>query len=310
VRYSPQTTSRMRPGYGHGVVDMADDAPPPDLLALIRRGLSRVFADPTYRPPLLPQVAMEVLELSRAAKPSSETMVRTIESSPMLASRVLQVARSPRYASSRPPAGLRQALVRMGREGLTNLVLEVALSSTVFKSRRYGRAMNAVRQQSLAIAQAARPIARAARVPTGTAFLAGLLQDVGSAGCLLVLAERGRDAAPLDVDVAMEAVETVAPAATHAMLKIWTMPRPVIEACGRNPTSPKIEDIRRVLLLSRAAVDGLVDSGSDRWTPGGPPPNRLDVRRALGHFKLDTSTWAPLRERARDAAAAVVGAEG
>lgn len=310
MRHSPQQTARMRPGYGQGVVDLADDAPSPELLALIRKGLSRAFSDPAYRPPLLPQVAMDVLALSRSANPSSETMVRTIESSPMLASRVLQVARSPRYASTRPPSGLRQALVRMGREGLTSLVLEVALSSTVFKSRTYGPAMNAVRQQSLALAQAARVIARSTGVPTGTAFLAGLLQDVGSAGCLLVLAQRGRNAAPLDVAVAMEAVETVAPAATQAMLKVWGMPRPVVEACGHQPTSPKVEEIRRVLLLSRAAVEGIVVSGSERWTPGGPPPNQLDVRRALAAFKLDASKWATLTERARDAAMAAVGAEG
>jgi hypothetical protein len=108
----------------------------------------------------------------------------------------------------------------------------------------------------------------------------------------------------------MEAVETVAPAATQAMLKVWGMPRPVIEACGQQPTSAKVEEIRRVLLLARAAVEGIVVSGSERWTPGGPPPNQLDVRRALDAFKLDASQWADLAERARDAATAAVGAEG
>lgn len=127
------------------MVDLSGDAPPPELITEIRRGLASVFSNAAYRPPLLPRVAMDVLELSRTAKPSPAEIVRTIESSPMLAGRVLQVARSPRYASTRPPAGLKQALVRMGRQGLTDLVLEVALSSTVFRSRVYGDPMNRVR---------------------------------------------------------------------------------------------------------------------------------------------------------------------
>lgn len=149
-------------------------------------------------------------------------------------------------------------------------------------------------------------IARELRVPTGTAFLAGLLHDVGAAGCLLVLARRARRVPKYPVDVAMEAVETIAPAATHAMLSLWKMPAPVIEACGRKPTSDKVEEIRRVVLIARSAVDGMVPSGSLRWAPGGTPPNQLDVRRAQGHFRLPERQWPPLLERAQAAATMVI----
>jgi HD-like signal output (HDOD) protein len=60
--------------------------------------LLRLFASPSYRPPLLPAVALEIMQLSRRPSATFEEVVAILEHDPILAAKVLSIAQSVFYA--------------------------------------------------------------------------------------------------------------------------------------------------------------------------------------------------------------------
>jgi putative nucleotidyltransferase with HDIG domain len=166
-------------------VERALDIDGDDLKALLRER----FASPTYRPPLLPQVALDIVQLSQRPNLGFEEVVRVLEQDPVLAAKVLSLAGSAFYAPRSPILSLNQAAVRLGLKTLRNLVLEASLNLRVFRVPGYERAMERLAHHCTAVAHICRAVCRRSLVDAEYAFLCGLLHDVGFAGGLLALAE-------------------------------------------------------------------------------------------------------------------------
>ena len=86
------------------------------------------FAAPDYQPPVLPAVGMELLELSRRPNIAFSEVEQLLNKDPMIAARVLRVAQSARYSSAAAVRSLRDAMVRIGIEGMGNLCLSWCLN--------------------------------------------------------------------------------------------------------------------------------------------------------------------------------------
>jgi HD-like signal output (HDOD) protein len=140
-----------------------------------------------YRPPLLPVVAVRVLELSRAPEASFGAIVDVIESDPLFAASVLRTASSPLYASKTPLRSIQQALLRLGLQNLTDICVEVAMTGRVFKAPGYELPMEMIRRHSVAVGHAARLIAHRAGAAAESAFSLGLLHEAGLAVGILAL---------------------------------------------------------------------------------------------------------------------------
>jgi HD-like signal output (HDOD) protein len=158
--------------------------------------LRQVFSSPSYRPPLLPEVALEVHQLSFKPDVDANRLVALLETDEMLAAQVLRVASSAMYGVWNGEPSLKQAVVRLGLKNLTDVVWEVATSSRVFRSTHYGPLMEQIRTHSAVCGHLSRLVAANRRVPAESAFLCGLLHDVGMAATLLVVADqiKGGDA--------------------------------------------------------------------------------------------------------------------
>jgi HD-like signal output (HDOD) protein len=158
--------------------------------------LRQVFSSPSYRPPLLPEVALEVHQLSFKPDVDADRLVALLETDEMLAAQVLRVASSAMYGVWNGEPSLKQAVVRLGLKNLTEVVWQVATGLRVFRSTNYGPLMEQIRTHSAVCAHLSRLVAANRRVPAESAFLCGLLHDVGMAATLLVLADqiKGGDA--------------------------------------------------------------------------------------------------------------------
>ncbi len=157
-----------------------------------------VFRSPTYQPPALPEVASQILALSQDENARLERFVGLLERDTMIAGRVLRVANSPFYtpASRNEITSLKEAIVRLGLFNLRNVVLEIWMRLRVFQAREYLEPMTRLSRHSSVTAHACDIVARQARWPNESAFLAGLLHDVGIAGSLSVLSD-GRVVQPV-----------------------------------------------------------------------------------------------------------------
>ncbi len=186
--------------------------------------LLQTFASPSYRPPRLPAVALELLELSRRPEVEFKTIEALLERDSMLAGEILTIGRSACYSGSRPVTTLGAALTRIGLSKLRDVVMQAALNVRVFRSPTYAECMARLQRHSMAIAHLCRILSNYTPVSADRAFLCGLLHDVGIAGILLVLGDRKKDGATPDLAVLWPAIDAAHARAGASMVALWQLP--------------------------------------------------------------------------------------
>src|SRR4051812_31726677 len=93
----------------------------------LRQQLVKTFEDPSYRPPPLPGVAVELLALSAREDCNVEDVVRVLERDEMLAGSVVRLMGSPLYSGRGPVRSLRDAVIRLGVRTVRDAVFDSAL---------------------------------------------------------------------------------------------------------------------------------------------------------------------------------------
>src|SRR6185369_2123245 len=193
----------------------------------ITERLVQAFESKTYTPPRLPDVANELLTLSRDPNVEFGKIKSLLERDAMLAGEILSVARSAFYNRSGSVVTLQDALARLGLEKLRGIVTHAAMSLRVFRSQDYSFWMQRLRNHSLSTAHIGRIVSRYAKLPEEQVFLGGLLHDIGMAGILLVLgdAKRGQNAPALDV--LWPSIHGAHGKAGARMVDLWGLPAEV-----------------------------------------------------------------------------------
>lgn len=177
--------------YGWGVVSVGVEDVPMDRAEIVRR-LAGVLEDPDWRPPVLPEVAAQLIELTRRPSVSLAEAAQLLTRDPTLAAQLMRRANSATNVSTQRAQTVRDAAVRVGLLGLRNLALEIALSAKVFQAEGYQTTAEALRRRSVATAYMTGVVCRHTNVPAAEAFLCALLADVGLSVGLMVLGERTR----------------------------------------------------------------------------------------------------------------------
>jgi len=218
----------------------------------LKRLLRDLLVSPGYRPPLLPQVASELMQLSQRANVQFEEVVRLLERDPVLAARTLSIAQSAFYATRSPVTSLHQAAVRLGLKTLRELVLEAALHLRVFRVPGMEKPMERLSRHSTATAHAVRAVCRRTSLDAEYAFLIGLLHDVGFAGCLLALAED-----PYWKGITFEefapVLDEVHAEASALLTRLWKLPEPIQRSVAHHhdvKVAGKVEPIHAALILA------------------------------------------------------------
>ncbi|MEO7037931.1 MAG: HDOD domain-containing protein [Polyangiaceae bacterium] len=154
----------------------------------LRAQLFRTFEDPTYRPPPLPTVALELISLAASDDVNVEQVVRLLERDQMLAGAVMRLVGSPIHAGRGPVRSLGDAVLRLGIKTVRDSVFDAALRKSVFKAPpEFEATMNRIARHGTATAYLARSVCRVARVADDQAFLGALLHDVGYAALILAV---------------------------------------------------------------------------------------------------------------------------
>ncbi len=202
-------------------------APTVDPVALTS-ALQQAFASPSYRPPTLPAVVMEVMPLATRPDAKFGEVVKVLERDPVLAARVLSIAQSAAYATRSKVLSLQQAAVRLGLSTLRDLVVEAALHVKVFRVPGHDDVMARLYRHSTAVAHVMRAVCRRARVEAEYAFLSGLLHDVGITACLLAISERP-EWRRVPFDALVPVLDAVHADASGQLARRWKLPEPIAE---------------------------------------------------------------------------------
>lgn len=199
----------------------------------LRERLISVFEDPSYRPPPLPSVAMELLALSNKADARASEVVRLLEQDEMLAASVMRLVSSPIHSGRNRITTLKEAVVRLGFKVIRDMVFEVALRSGVFDLAEYAETVAQVQRHSTVTAYLARIVCKKVRIDGDHAFICGLLHDAGFAGLLFAVTHfEGAESPPLeqlwaDVDALHER-------ASGILSRLWGLPDSMVEVVGHH----------------------------------------------------------------------------
>jgi HD-like signal output (HDOD) protein len=162
-----------------------------------RRDLARALRDGAVELPVLPKVAHEVMLAAQDPQRGSAEVARHIERDPALCATVLRSANSAIYytGSSVDIVSARQAVARLGMVEVASLAMTAAVRAALHDTGEQAPRLVTWWRSSLATGLFAKEIARTRRQAVDSAFLCGLLRQVGVPVVLRML---GRGAAPVD----------------------------------------------------------------------------------------------------------------
>ncbi len=207
-------------------------APTLRAIADLTERIGNLFASPSYQPPVLPSVAIELLDVARYPDIDLKRIARLIARDPMLAGQVMRRVQSPFYAGRVPITDLNQAIFRLGLINIRDIVLEAALNMTVFTTPNYVTAMERVRRHSVATAHISKILATITDQDPHALFLLGLLHDVGIAAALITIDNMFENQERPPINHIWPAVETIHESAGTLMARIWDLPGDLPTAIG------------------------------------------------------------------------------
>jgi len=291
--------NQRRADYGRGThrIDTPEFLLSPQAMA---EHLRRTLTSPEYQPPLLPSIALQLMELTRQPQVRLSDVRQLLERDSMLAARVLKLVQSALYSRGAPVRSLDEAISLLGLRTLGELFLQTVLSTRVFRADGYEAAMTDLMRHSTVAAHAARNACRLTAIPDEYAFLCGLLHDVGMAAGLLIFASPSRvgerQPAPPAFEEVASALEVVHEEASGILAEAWQLHpevRLVLALHHRLQHGSHIHPLAAVICLADWAA-------SEAGARFGSESSFDRAERAARHLGFSSATLQGLVEHARE----------
>jgi putative nucleotidyltransferase with HDIG domain len=254
---SPRSMNKQSADYGVGThtleLNELELANPQEL----QHRLLSIFRSPHYKPPVLPNVALELTDLSRKAHVSYDDVIKVVEKDPLIVASVLKLAQSPLYGGRLPVQSLKDALNRLGINMLRDMVWQVVMGMRLFRVRNYQSSMERLQVHATFTAYAARIVASRAGIAAEHAFLCGLLHDVGWCGTLIALSENVKN--PPEPKTLFEAVDKMHMEAGAAMGTLWGLSNEIVQVIKHHhdlsPDKKPVSVLVPVLVVAEHLAD-------------------------------------------------------
>lgn len=229
----------------------------------LENSLQQAIAAGDLELPVLPAVAARVMELTRDPDSSASDLAALVQSDQTLAGYIMRVANSAAYAARDKMQTLQQAITRLGMQQISQMALTMIVGEVLLKLDKRGEAIVAgLWRTSLGTAAWSREIARMLRENTETAFLCGLLHEIGKPVALHAVLALAREH---DADIAEEELQELMNRHHQVigarLAQEWQLPEPVIETINHiddynaAPTSPQSVAIVRGAREITAALE-------------------------------------------------------
>ena len=184
-----------------------------------------------YKVPLLPQVASQVIALAASANVDATKLSALIHRDPSLAGQVLRIANSAAYAPRMPIVSLQQAVARLGLNVISEIAFAASLQSGIFKVPGHENELKLIWRHSLASGIWAKEIARVRRVNVESAFLCGLLHEVGKPALLQLVVDVARELGGTPEAAWLRGyLDESHPQLGRKVGEVWQLPIPVVAA--------------------------------------------------------------------------------
>lgn len=221
-------------GYGIGTYEIESPGLALAAPAEVCEQLRATFSSAAYSPPVLPAVAIELMQLSQKPDVSFALIRRVMEKDALIAASVLRVAQSTAYSAAGAVRTLDDALVRLGLKTVGCFFLEAAMKLKVFRAPGYEAPMKALTNHSAACAHLARHLARRTSLFDEYAFMCGLLHDIGiAAGLIALSAGTKKEHVPSLAEV-WPAVRDAHEMASETVCRAWALTPEIARVAGNH----------------------------------------------------------------------------
>jgi HD-like signal output (HDOD) protein len=220
------------------------------------------------RLPVLPDSVSRVMRSINKADVDIGEVALLVALDPVLAVKIVGVANSAYCRGVEPVVSIRSALMRMGLQQARNVVVAVALRSSLFRAYGFESEAQAVWLHSLFSAFVTQALLREVPPRQDTGFLLGLIHDVGKIVVLSFAAERhsgeSRHSGPSPAVVGE--VEDLVHARLGALaVDSWGFSGEFTEVIANHHEPDLIKDHRIVLARALATADILAHHIQDDW---------------------------------------------
>lgn len=227
--------------------------------------------------PILSASAMRILELSQGGDSEIAELAEAVRTDPALTAHVLSVANSAAYCPAEPILSVGQAISRLGLSKLKSIAVAVVCRQELFQGDDHRAELEALWRHCSLTGAWAGEIARQGRRNVETAFLAGLLHDVGQPivlGALDAFEELG--AAGPGRELRSTLLDEYHAPVGERLMASWGFPRDVVAAVAwhHDPTRAcEAEELAHTVHLADLC---------SHWTLESIPTQRLVREERLG----------------------------
>jgi len=165
-------------------------------LELLEQALTQKIESGEIELPLLPQAASRVMALASDPNADAAKLSALIHQDQALAAHVLKIANSPAYMPRSPVVSLQHAVAMLGITLLSEIAFTASLKVGAFQVPGYEDDVKQLWRHSLASGAFAKEVARAKRMNVESAYLCGLLHEIGKPVVLRITATIARDQKP------------------------------------------------------------------------------------------------------------------
>lgn len=181
--------------------------------------------------PMLPKVTGAVISLTQDESSDMTSLAELVQKDQALASRVMKIANSPAYCGVNPLNSLQQAISRLGMKVISEVALAASVGAKVFNVLGFESVVSYMWKHSLASSAWAKEIARIRRRNVESAFMCGLLHQIGKPVVLQTIVDI---TSVNSIDVTMEEIHSLIeefyiPVGV-AIGNDWALPHSVIES--------------------------------------------------------------------------------
>lgn len=209
--------------------------------------------------PVPSQAANQVMALVQKPRCEMHELATVIERDANLTAHLLQLVRSPVYAGAVRVSSVAQVVTRLGFSTIMQLTLAIT-SKRVFVAPGFEAELRDEFRHAFTTALFAQRIARMRRSTVDTAFIAGLLHDIGQPVLIQVLVDQHRECGvPVDREAILGYAKTAHEEAGAALATRWAVAPVVGEAIARHH-APAGHELAHVVALADALAHG-VDAG-------------------------------------------------
>jgi len=202
-----------------------------DAISIIRNALDKKITQGNIDLPLLPEVARETLSMTRDDSSDASMLAKLIHRDQALAAHLLKIANSPAYLGTREINSLQQTIARLGFRVISEITLAMVIRAQLFNVKGYEETLDTCWRHALASGAWAKEIARKIRYNVETAFLCGLLHEIGKPVVLQALIDVCQEEdITADHKMIVDLMDEFSVLVGTMLAEAWDLPAPVVEA--------------------------------------------------------------------------------